>query len=185
MDDITKYFKDESRREYQYRFLFAVAIWIMFCVFSFNMFDNAEKETNLVSDSETYNSLKSMVVFLGVGGSIMGLLMFFGTYNISGISSEFNIFSMKSDVRTKGTMSGSFFLGCGSISGSSEEIDYYVFYKEGRFGLLKDKLRAYDIEVIQTNKVDPSYKEIWVENEVLKFLFVPKKTIMKKIELKT
>lgn len=102
---------------------------------------------------------------------------------VQGITRDISIYSLESDKRTKSSLTGSFILGCGSVNGSSEEVDYYVFYKTGRFGLIKDKIEAYDVEVIQRDDIEPSYKTVLVEGEEFECLFVPTNTIKKKIVL--
>lgn len=55
---------------------------------------------------------------------------------------------------------GSFILGCGTISGGSEE--YYVSYARFPQGLLRIKTDAYECYVQETDSVPPTIKNYWV-----------------------
>jgi len=57
-------------------------------------------------------------------------------------------------------INGSFILGCGSVSGGSEE--YYVSYARFPQGLLRIKTDAYECYVQETDSVPPVIKNYWV-----------------------
>lgn len=182
MEDITKYFEDKYERNIT-KILFNVFVAILIGgVLSTMMHSALMSLPPEFLDNYDLKFTISYYVILGLL-PVTTFLMNWPKDKVQGINHEEDIFSLKSDVRTKGQMSGSFILGCGSISGSSEEIDYYVYYKKQRFGLEKDKIKAYGIEVIQRDDIKPSYKEVLVDGELYKVLFVPSNTIKKKITM--
>lgn len=174
MRDITQYFEDRAKCTVNIGMLF---LTLLFGWFTHLIFKWIREEPTIIFP------LNEWIVLTLLIPMIYSAIRH--PYHISGISDEYNLFSLKSEVRTKKKISGSFILGCGSVSGSEEQIDYYIFFKEGEFGLIKQKLEARNIEVIQTNKVSPSYKEIWIENKTRKFIFVPKHTIRQYFKIDT
>lgn len=114
---------------------------------------------------------------------IGGVLMWFMKVQTGGLVFIEKIYSIKGDLRTKGKLSGSFFLGCGTVSGSSEEIDYYTYFKEGDYGLVRDKRVQSEVELIQTDSIEPCYMECLVDNETKSFIVVPSRTVKKNIKI--
>lgn len=116
---------------------------------------------------------------------IIGTMIFFflSKNQVSGIIEQYGIHSIKDRLENKGRLSGGFILGCGTITGKQYQQDYYVFFKKGSFGLIKDKIQADDAEIIMTNEISPSYKKVNVGGEEKEFLFVPKNTIKKTIKI--
>lgn len=94
---------------------------------------------------------------------------------ISGIHEQFEIYSLNTGTKK----SGSFTLGTGRI----EEQDYYIFFKHGEVGYIKDKIKTDNIEIIMRDDIKPSYKEVYVEGELIKCLIVPTNTIKKEYKI--
>lgn len=187
-EDIKKYFIDRYKRGsdmplfYTFLYILFTSVPVLFIFIIDKAFNKALSEvSNLSNNSLPIFEFSFTLILLY---TIIKIHNLWSKKRISGIISEFEIYSLKDDVRTKANFSGSFFLGIGTISGSSEEIDYYVFYKKSRFGLVKDKLPAEDIEVIQRDDIKPCYKEVLVDGEQYNILIVPINTIKRKIELK-
>lgn len=181
--DIKKYFKKIEKTRWQPQIIIFGIIGLIsgiWCLFELN---NWIKEINGFISLKTANMLFTINIMYILGIIVYILLNMRETFTFQGITKEFDIKSIHSEVRKWGKMSGSFFLGCGTINGESGEKDYYVFYRKGNFGWFKDKIEAYDIEIIEDNSIHPSYKEIVVYGELMKFIFVPKKTIKIKMEL--
>ena len=129
---------------------------------------------------------------------IVGLVCaFFGftknTRQVRGIIEDDEIYSLSNKSSVHG--GGAFILGFGGISIDEEE--YYVFYKKGQFGLVKERVPCDEVELVMHNDVKPSLKTIMVPDaahddtdtdpswEEKTFLFVPKNTVKKHIRLTT
>lgn len=176
MKDIKKYFKTKIKKVFNPLTMLHGAIFITINYFM-HLFALANINVSLA---------KEVVLFCWVGyfiTPIMVWLLIYKHINISGIEKEYNIYSINNETRLKGSFSGGFILGCGSVRGDIEQKDYYLFYKEGEFGYEKSKISIEGIEIIMRDDIKPSYKEIWVEGEIRKFMFVPEKTIKKRMEL--
>ncbi len=61
----------------------------------------------------------------------------------------------------QGSVNGSFFLGCGSVNGSSK--DYYVAYAPMEKGDLRIRVDAYETYVDETDSIQPIIKDYWIK----------------------
>lgn len=170
MDDIKQYFRYKSKKNYVIiisNFIFLNSISIGSTVFINNYMSDLLPVMIIIS---------SLVFLLSISG-------FFTKNQYQGITYKEKIYSLKNDVRTKSKINGSFILGTGNINGSSKVIDYYIYYKEARFGLVKNKLEAKDVELIQRDDINPCFLKVLVEGEEYKVLIVPKNTVKRKISI--
>lgn len=184
MKDIKKHFKLKEKSRICIFTLLAGIIFIMVQVTYYVSSPESLLCDKFVDDCKSFNMIKNfMSLFMMVGALGLIFKSFSHRSIISGISTEFPIYSIKSDTRSKGDIGGAFILGFGSVGGTFEEADYYVFFKKGDFGLIKDKVDASSVELVQTDDIETSYKEVYVDGELKNFIFVPKNTVKKNISI--
>lgn len=173
MKPIEYYFVDRYEKRFPLGKIFIGIIMIIFGFYSTTI------DLSGTDLGEIMNTITLLYFIMGIGTIASGF--FFNKTQISGIIEEEKIFSMSNRQEKEG--GGSFFLGIGSVS--FDEQEYYIYYRKGDYGLIKEKLAVDEVEVIMTNKVPPSKRDIIIEGEQKTFLFVPKNTIKKRITLTT
>ncbi len=184
MKDIKKYFKTRIEKGWN---VSSVVFAVFAAVSILGLVVFGEEVSIVVSNYESV--LVNNMFFIAWFGYLALLVYSFLTIRyrnqVAGIVSDERIHSLKSKERQEGSLGGVFFLGFGGVSGRTGVEDYLVFYKEGEFGLVKEKLLASEVEVIMRDDVEPSLKWICVEGKERQFLFVPKNTVKKEIVIET
>ena len=102
------------------------------------------------------------ILFTGVAYFIiLGFIRVAVSENLKNYYYEYKDQPIESLINKKSSsISGSFILGCGSISGGS--YDYYVAYANFPQGALRIKIDAYNTYVQENNNESPRIKNYWV-----------------------
>lgn len=157
----------ERKKKRMVESMWGVIVYIILCIFIWIWYFGARNNPALTST----NSMGALFWAISVT-----MIFSFGAYIFliknflyEGILSSQRIYSLK---REQGLV-GDFLLGCGHI----ENVLYFYFYIKESFGMKIQKVRAEDMNIIETDDDHPSLKEILVKGERKHLLIVPKKTI--------
>ena len=125
------------------------------CFIAINLLENERSDFDW---ELLWGSFVITVVIYGMFGLFMPRLFMLDNDKYS--ETEYANQPITSLVNKSGSdLSGSFFLGIGSISGGST--DYYVAYAPMEKGDLRVKIDAYKTYVVETDSISPVIKDYW------------------------
>lgn len=76
-------------------------------------------------------------------------------YDANVIMSEYSLCALQDNIETSQNVGGTFFLGCGHVSGHSSNDLYYYYFKDTKYGKKFGKISAANTYIKETNEISP------------------------------